>query len=222
MSPVECWPHGLTYEILHIARDGYCLERKNQMSMSSEFFKMYPDSIKLEESFWDDAIIGVLDGEEEMRFVYDRALMVEAYCLHHSCDVDEAEEWIAYNVVRSLPYIKDTVELGSPFDVPPTNDGSTTKAQGGGIEDFVKAFYEMTKPISTEHDPVNHPSHYTRGGIEVIDFLDEYFSDKPYLWQVCKYISRAGYKNSELEDLRKAQFYLNRYIKQKEEVNDNA
>ena len=65
----------------------------------------------------------------------------------------------------------------------------------------------------TENDPVNHPSHYTDGGIETLDFIVAKKLDF-FLGQVCKYISRAGKKDpaKELEDLKKAQFYLNRKI----------
>lgn len=62
-------------------------------------------------------------------------------------------------------------------------------------------------------DQVNHPSHYTFGGIETIDFIED--KQLPYhLGNVVKYISRAGRKNPEceLEDLLKARWYLNRYI----------
>lgn len=59
-------------------------------------------------------------------------------------------------------------------------------------------------------DPVNHPSHYTDGKIEVADYI----SDKNFnffLGNVVKYVSRAGKKDPEkrIEDLRKAQWYLN-------------
>ena len=65
----------------------------------------------------------------------------------------------------------------------------------------------------TEHDPVNHPSHYTDGGIETLDFIVAKKLDF-FLGQVCKYISRAGKKDpdKELEDLKKARFYLDRKI----------
>lgn len=69
-----------------------------------------------------------------------------------------------------------------------------------------------------EADNVNHPSHYTDGKIEVIDFIED--KKLPYhLGNVIKYISRAGKKspNTELEDLKKAQWYLNRYVELKEE-----
>lgn len=60
---------------------------------------------------------------------------------------------------------------------------------------------------------VNHPDHY--GGannpyevIKIIEALDVSF----HIGNVLKYILRAGKKNSELEDLKKARWYLDRYI----------
>lgn len=79
------------------------------------------------------------------------------------------------------------------------------------------------------HDPVNHPSHYTDGKIEVIDFIN----DKKMNFNrgnVIKYVSRAGKKASkalddkkkEIQDLEKAKFYLEDEIKRlKQEVEDN-
>lgn len=64
-----------------------------------------------------------------------------------------------------------------------------------------------------EHDAVNHPAHYTDGSIEVIDFIED--KKLPYhLGNAVKYIARAGKKNpdKEAEDLKKAVWYLNRYI----------
>lgn len=61
-------------------------------------------------------------------------------------------------------------------------------------------------------DPVNNPPHYTQGKIEVLDFiLDQKLDYLP--GQVIKYICRSKYKGNELQDLEKAQFYLNRLIK---------
>jgi len=62
-------------------------------------------------------------------------------------------------------------------------------------------------------DPISHPAHYCDGGIETLDFIVAKKLDF-FLGQVCKYISRAGKKDpaKELEDLKKAQFYLNRKI----------
>lgn len=71
---------------------------------------------------------------------------------------------------------------------------------------------QQGKHVST-HDPVNHPSHYCFGGIEVLDAIEAW--QLPYhLGNVVKYIVRAGKKDPAklLEDLKKAQFYLNRFI----------
>lgn len=72
------------------------------------------------------------------------------------------------------------------------------------------------------NDPVNHPSHYTDGKIEVIDFIE----DKNlsfHLGNVVKYIARAGKKDTTktLEDLKKARWYLDRYIQKLEISSDN-
>lgn len=68
-----------------------------------------------------------------------------------------------------------------------------------------------------QHDPVNHPSHYTSGSIEVIDCIESIIapiSDPVQAFlvgQVVKYVARYTMKNGE-EDLRKANWYLNRLI----------
>ena len=70
-----------------------------------------------------------------------------------------------------------------------------------------------------EHDMVNHPPHYKSGGIETIDFIEA--KELPYhLGNVVKYISRAGVKSHcPIEDLKKAQWYLNRYVELMEKTN---
>lgn len=65
-------------------------------------------------------------------------------------------------------------------------------------------------------DLVNHPPHYTRGKIEVLDFIeDQQFG---YLdGQVVKYVSRFRHKDNPVQDLEKAAFYLARLIKREKE-----
>lgn len=63
------------------------------------------------------------------------------------------------------------------------------------------------------NDVVNHPAHYTDGKIEVIDFIE----DKKlnfHRGNAVKYIARAGKKDpaKEIEDLKKAVWYLNREV----------
>lgn len=61
-------------------------------------------------------------------------------------------------------------------------------------------------------DNVNHPSHYTgfSNGAEIIDITENLSFN---LGNVVKYVARAGRKTRDpFEDLKKAQFYLNREI----------
>lgn len=75
------------------------------------------------------------------------------------------------------------------------------------------ASVEPMKDKSTTSDPVNHPSHYTYSSIEPIDAIEAW--QLPYhLGNVVKYVSRAGHKDKSktLEDLKKASWYLSRYV----------
>jgi transposase len=66
-------------------------------------------------------------------------------------------------------------------------------------------------------DMVNHPPHYTAGGIETIDFIEA--KKLGYnLGNVVKYTTRSDLKGDRLENLKKAQWYLNREIKNEEKV----
>lgn len=61
------------------------------------------------------------------------------------------------------------------------------------------------------HDPVNHPQHYTQhpSGVECIQIVEHMSFCRG---NAMKYLWRAGDKGDELEDLRKAQWYLAREI----------
>lgn len=69
-------------------------------------------------------------------------------------------------------------------------------------------------------DMVNHPSHYNQGNVECIDAMAAATVNKHGIEAICvsnviKYLFRYETKNG-LEDVRKAQFYLNRLIKELE------
>ena len=74
-------------------------------------------------------------------------------------------------------------------------------------------------------DNVNHPSHYCQGGIECIDALKAATVGKTGIEAVCvanviKYCWRYEEKNG-LEDVKKAQFYINRLIQELEKKKEN-
>ena len=74
----------------------------------------------------------------------------------------------------------------------------------------------LTKSSTKEEavDKVNHPPHYKVGGIETIDFIEAKKLNYN-LGNVIKYITRADYKGSRNEDLKKALWYLNRELGRK-------
>jgi hypothetical protein len=91
----------------------------------------------------------------------------------------------------------------------------TRKAQGDSYlyrwtkNDAVKS--GQVEVDAPEADTVNHPAHYRTGGIETIDFI-EAKNLNYHLGNVVKYITRADHKGDRLENLKKAQWYLNREI----------
>lgn len=97
--------------------------------------------------------------------------------------------------------------LQSIYDIPPQIKINSDEIKEVNVDD--------------ENDPVNHPSHYVDGNIEVMDYIE----DKQLNFargNVIKYVSRAGKKdpNKELEDLSKAFWYLNREIERLKKIQD--
>lgn len=93
------------------------------------------------------------------------------------------------------------------------NQCSSIKGMFFDNYDECKAAYEIIQGLST-NDPVNHPSHYTKGKIEVADFI----ADQKLNFDrgnAVKYVCRAGSKDpdKEIQDLEKAIWYINHEIK---------
>ena len=67
-----------------------------------------------------------------------------------------------------------------------------------------------------QYDPVNNPKHYAQFSIQPIDAIEAW--DLDYcLGNAIKYIVRAEHKANELEDLKKAAWYLQRKIQRLEQ-----
>lgn len=71
-----------------------------------------------------------------------------------------------------------------------------------GVTDFL---------VGQKVDMVNHPPHYTKGKIEVIDFIEDQNLGY-HLSSVIKYVCRSPHKGSQIQDLEKARWYLDREI----------
>lgn len=83
-----------------------------------------------------------------------------------------------------------------------------------GATNAMKAFSSNGVSMKNENnDKVNNPAHYTAGGIETLDYIKAKVKDYPSyaVGNILKYVSRYEHKNG-IEDLKKAQFYLNDLI----------
>lgn len=81
------------------------------------------------------------------------------------------------------------------------------------VEEILPEPVKVEEPVKTD-DPVNHPSHYTKGKIEVADFI----ADQKLNFDrgnAVKYVCRAGSKDpeKEIQDLEKAIWYIKHEIK---------
>jgi len=85
----------------------------------------------------------------------------------------------------------------------------------GPMEGQLCGFFEDNEMSATPtvpgEDVVNHPSHYTKGGIETLDFIEAWGFNYPE-GNVIKYLCRYKYKGKPLEDLKKCRVYLDRLI----------
>ena len=62
-------------------------------------------------------------------------------------------------------------------------------------------------------EKVNHPDHYNSGKFEAIEVIgDAGYGEGFCLGNVLKYVLRAKHKEDEIEDLKKARWYLDYWI----------
>ena len=142
---------------------------------------------------------------------------LELYCNHcgDTCDMCELK-----NV-----YDKETAEF--------TNNYSCVfNAMDNKMLDKIYGWYKELDQATCENDEVNccnkesnadmvnHPSHYTQGGIECIDALKAATVSKTGIEAICpanaiKYLWRYEEKNG-IEDVKKARWYIDRLIRELE------
>ncbi len=123
---------------------------------------------------------------------------------------------LVYYVQRKME--REEAQKNKPIDIytaDPADPVNTPLAYSAGM----RGKYDVQEPVQEvvqvfPEDPVNHPAHYKKGGIETIDFIEAKRLGY-HLGNVVKYISRAYHKGG-MEDLLKAQWYLNRAIEKGE------
>ena len=106
-----------------------------------------------------------------------------------------------------------------PFDEDCYGRGEADEVVERNINLLVKAGWNKgeTTPDTTAkpvHDNVNHPSHYTQGGMECIDEMLLIFGKEAVknfcICNAWKYRKRAMFKNGQ-EDIDKSDWYINKY-----------
>ena len=137
--------------------------------------------------------------------------------LEHNPKIKTAEVVAKLGVAKSYAYVlmskarkmnKESKPQGKLLYRLTGTQAVMAQKMGIPIDDYARAEGEI---VGVAPDPVNHPKHYTTGGIETIDFIEA--KKLGYnLGNVVKYITRSDYKGNKLEDLRKAQWYLSREI----------
>ena len=78
--------------------------------------------------------------------------------------------------------------------------------------------HEYDEDKGSPVDPVNQPAHYGDGEIECIDYMKDNMDHMMFMGYLegnaKKYMHRYRYKGKPAEDLKKAQWYLNRLLQE--------
>jgi hypothetical protein len=80
-----------------------------------------------------------------------------------------------------------------------------------------ECFIPQSHPVPPAADIINRPAHYNYGKVEVIDYIMQVCALYPghqaaLVANLIKYVSRAPIKSNKEEDLKKAQWYMNKLV----------
>ena len=138
------------------------------------------------------------------------------------------DDWLAHKNGLRTDVFYEVTEIfrnykGEEIAVAITRDDSSSCSQiiiSRGGYTFVKPVDKEEKP-KNEPDLVNHPGHYETGKFECLEVMEEALGSDVVkgfcIGNAFKYLYRAKRKNG-LEDLKKAQWYLNRVISMEEKM----
>lgn len=163
-------------------------------------------------------VLRLLQGEEGQRGLsvedISKAIGLEkdltTYALNYLVNTKQI---MAIQGVREVVYFR--MPPGLAEHARGIEESRTQRAAEVFAKQAAEVFVSSLEPGAEE--TVNHPKHYNMGKFEVIDVIED--------WQLgfcegnaIKYIARAKHKGNELEDLRKAAWYLQHAIKKLEET----
>ena len=151
---------------------------------------------------------GKLNKSDTIRNVLQVKPNIKAQLLAEKLKVDSS---LIYMLRKELiPNFEYALAIGKSKSLDDAYD-EVTKADTLDYDDMEYSPHVNVTHTAIEHDPVNHPNHYTVGGIETIDFIEAKGLNYN-LGNVVKYMTRADHKGNKVEDLQKALWYLNREL----------
>ena len=179
-----------------------------------------------------EAALPTLDEDTEEQEAHDLAAnseIIQAYCDRETecgacpaylvCGKNDETSWYTGLTIPGCPISAEKQRaMLDAFEaaLPPLDEEDGGRPQAAPTEDNAALEREDVRILPVD-DPVNHPSHYTAGGIECIDAIAAALTcqkDPMEAWltgQVLKYLWRWPLKNG-VEDLKKARWYLERLI----------
>ncbi len=113
------------------------------------------------------------------------------------------------------------IVLDSVMEYPNTKDEiKTLKTAEQHLNNLIESLKKDSQTIDLDNKNINSPSHYTQGKYETIDVVRDVLGPEKFeghcVGNILKYVFRYPYKNG-IEDLKKAEKYLEWLIETKEE-----
>ena len=165
-----------------------------------------------------DAIDKAVGPREADKLFSDQAIIYHKVAMHPAFD----EFWTVDSTPSAEAMIEKLDELfdsdstpAKPYRPEPIVDayfGAKEILSEADLQPYAEKIHEAAARFAAEtQDVVNHPAHYTAYPVEVIELTEHMNFCRG---NAVKYIARAGLKSpdTELEDLRKAQWYIEREI----------
>jgi hypothetical protein len=116
--------------------------------------------------------------------------------------------------LKRYPWAKGT--RSNPAEPTPTPTETTKKWEYSGPDVEPNPRNAFVPEGSIDPDMVNSPDHYTEGSMEAINVMEAKLTQEQYQGylqgSVMKYLLRSNYKGKRDEDLKKAQWYLNKLV----------
>ena len=126
------------------------------------------------------------------------------------------------NNPNEVAYDKDKIYISEEDGCITDNDKNINHKWHDDL--ILEFFIRITDTSESQKEMVNHPSHYKNNKYEAIDImLDVFGKDKTAAFcelNAFKYLWRANNKGTDIQDKKKAIWYLNKYIELKENKNE--